>query len=93
LEEHFAGGLKAATRDAGADRIAWLWELQAAVGSRTDFADIVQREGKLVLQQYLDAEFYRHHTADQGDAMIEGILSEVLGILAGVTAIERAAAH
>ena len=88
LVEYSNGGLTRATRAAGGDLVAGLYELQQvalARGAGIDFATVMRREGKRVLRQ--------QHAADLPDAAIDEMIGWLLEIVAKVTAFERARAN
>jgi hypothetical protein len=95
LMDFWAGGaMTPATRAANGEWIAQLYELQQQAPSGFDFAGTVIREGKFVLRQRYGAWFRAHHNgANIPEPMLDILLSDLLEILARVTATEQRLAH
>ena len=70
-----------------------MYELQQAHAGAIDFPVVARREGKVLLRQYLDGGFHRHYNTEQGDAVLDAIITELLAIVAKVTTFERAMAN
>ena len=94
MQEYQNGGLRPETRLANGERIARLFELQEATLGEIDFSLVAREQGRIALRRYLDAnDFYCHHSAEQGDAVLEMCIDDVLAVVAKVTAFERAMAN
>jgi hypothetical protein len=90
MQEYQNGGLRPETRLASGTRVAALYQLQQAHAGALDFAATVRREGKRVLRQYFDGDFHQHYSAEQGDAVLDLFIDEVLAVVAKVASFERA---
>jgi hypothetical protein len=90
VEEYITSGVTEAVRNAGAERIARVAELQLAHarGDR-DFVAIAHREGKRILRPHLNGDFYRRYSLDEGEAALDLFIADVLMIVSKVVASER----
>jgi hypothetical protein len=94
LAEYQNGGLTNKTRTANGERVARLYELQQSTLGQIDFGLVAREQGRIALRQYLDAAgFYQRHGAEQGDAMLDMFIADVLGVVAKVTDFERRLAN
>jgi hypothetical protein len=85
------GRLDPELREAGGNRVAQLVELWLAHGgSDEDFIDMARHQGRIRLRQYLDADFFRHNTIEQGDAGLDFFLRSIFEITDKVVREERA---
>ena len=84
------GKLTNETRAAGGERVAKLVEL--VLSGEVDLTS-ARTAGKQVLRQYLDADFFRRYSTEQGEEALDSILSELFKIVDRVVAFERGLAH
>jgi len=88
------GAMTPAVRAANGEWIARLYELQQQAPPGFDFAATVIREGKRTIHARYGAMFRAHHNgAEIPEPMLDILLSDLLEILAKVTATERMLAH
>jgi hypothetical protein len=87
------GAMTPAVREANGECIARLYDLSLEANG-LDFPTIVRREGKRVLHARYGAWFRAHHSrAEIPEPMLDILLSDLLKILARVTAAERMLVH
>jgi hypothetical protein len=89
LVEFQDGGLRRETKDAGAERIAKLYELQQTTLGELDFPTVARAEAKRVLCRCFPAEFYQRYGEGAGEVTMNLYIDAVLEILGKVTACER----
>ena len=87
------GGLTAATRRAGAERIYRLHELRRGMKGADFIA--AARAGKQILRRHLaaDPDFHRLHGPSAGEATMDNIICEILATLERVAEFERGMAN
>ena len=70
-------------------------EWTMASGSKPiDFPTVAREQGRIALRQYLaEGGFYGQHTTEQGDAVLDMFIDDVLAVVARVTAFEAALAN
>jgi hypothetical protein len=94
LAEFENGGLRPETRLANGTRIAALYELQQAHAGEISFEAVAREQGRIALRQFLDAGgFYQCYSAEQGDALLDMLIADVLAVVSRVDAVMRAGAH
>jgi hypothetical protein len=89
VEEYLTSGVTEAVRNAGAERIARVAELQLAHGDDRAFSATAHREAKQILRPYLNGDFYRRYSLDEGEAALDLLIDDALMIVSKVVAIER----
>jgi len=87
------GALAAQTREAGAARIAKVVELCLRYDGKIDFGAVAKIQGRIILRQCLDADFYRHYSREQGDAALDLYIGGLLEIVQRVVELEQALAN
>lgn len=94
LAEFENGGLTNTTRTANGERVARLYELQQSSLDEINFPVVAREQGKVALRQFLAAgDFYSQHSTEQGDAVLDMLIGDVLAVLRKVTALEAAWAN
>jgi hypothetical protein len=84
-------GLDPKIREAGGIRVAQLAEMWLAHdGSDHEFIDVARQQGRIVLQQYLPASFFRRYSTEQGGAALDYYVDVVFAITSRVVKDERA---
>jgi hypothetical protein len=93
LLEHWGGKLSFKTKDIGGGMIARLYELQQAALGELDFDATARVFGRQALQARHAAAWRAQHGTDLPETVLDGLLDEVLAIVARVTNFERAMAN
>jgi hypothetical protein len=93
LSEFQNGGLSAASRERGGERIARLYTILQAAPAGLDPAVVARVEGKRVLLARHGAEFRALHGVEFPERALDIFIDEALAVVGKVTAFERAMAH
>ena len=92
LQFHANGRMTPETKEAGAEKIARLAQLELdTLGEINNFSEIARKEGLRQLRKFLDADpdFRQRHGGRAGDVTLTGIIDGVLEITSKVVALEK----
>ena len=87
------GAMTAETREENGTRIAQLFVLSQQAPDEIDFPAVVRRTGAHALHTHYDAAYRACYGKNFPEVVVDGIITDLLEILAKVAATERMLAH